>query len=227
VIYSLTMLCTKSEKNKFAETFVEQIEGAYDFYNGKTKNITGLVKENDSTVIIRLNKPNPMFLQFLASPAAVIYPKEAYNKYSTNFTTGVGPYYIKQFPENDKPMILCKNTRYFKIDKDGYCLPYIDTIKIYFNKTVREQLELLKSNIIDVVLNIDNESLTNFLEKNIQLFEGEKASFRVTNIGNFTSVQTQHIIKNNIENFKVNEFHLLDLRETKFLNKPNNTKPSI
>ncbi len=224
VIFSLTKLCTKDENNKFAETFVEQIEGASEFYNNKAKNISGLIKENDSTIVIKLNKPNPMFLQFLASPAAVVYPKEAYDKYSTKLTVGLGPFYIKQFPENDKPMFLCKNQRYFKMDNKGYCLPYIDTIIIYFNKTIREQLEMLVNGKIDAVFNIDNESLTSFLEKNIELFEREKAIFKVSNVGNFTSVQTQHILRKNIENLKINEFHQLDLRETKYLNKINDVQ---
>jgi len=215
VIYSLTKLCTKSEDNKFAEAFVEQIEGAKEYYEGKSNKITGIVKENDSTILIKLTKPNPMFLQFLASPAAVVYPKEAYEKYGKSLTVGVGPFYIKQFPENNKPMILCKNNLYFKKDIKGTCLPYLDTIKIYFQKSVREQLELIKDGKLDIVINVNEEVLSDFLEKNIKLFEGEKATLKLLPANTFTSVKLQHILKSNIENFFLNDFNHFDLRELK------------
>ncbi|MCX7862525.1 MAG: ABC transporter substrate-binding protein [Bacteroidales bacterium] len=216
IIYSLTLLCTKSENNQAAESFIDQIEGAKDFYENKAKTIKGIIKENDSTLLIKLTKPNPMFLHFLASSSAVIFPKEAFEKYSKNLTTGVGPFYIKQFAEANKPMILCKNQKYFKTDANGNCLPYLDTIKIYFNLPIHEQLAWIKEGKLDVVMNVDNETFTNFLEQNIQMFEGKNASLKALSGSNFTSVQTQHIVKNTIQNIKINDINQIDFRETKF-----------
>lgn len=216
VIYSLTMLCNKNEHNTSAETFIDQIEGAREYYEGKATIAKGLIKENDSTLLIRLTKPNPMFLQFLATPAAVIFPKEAYEEYATNFAVGVGPFYIKQFPDKDQPMILCKNQHYFKMDEKGNCLPYLDTIKIYFNVNLRQQLEMLKAGKLDIVMNVDNETFTNFLEQNIDLFQSKNAPFKAISGFNFASTQTQHIVKSNLENVKMNDIHQIDFRETKF-----------
>ncbi len=226
VIYSLTMLCNKNEHNTSAEIFIDQIDGAREYYEGKTPTVKGLIKENDSTLLIKLIKPNPMFLQFLATPAAVIFPKEAYEKYATNFTVGVGPFYIKQFPDKDTPMILCKNQRYFKMDEKGNCLPYLDTIKVYFNVNLHQQLEMLKNGKLDIVLNVDNETFTNFLEQNIDLFQRKDAPLKAISGFNITSSQVQHIMKSNLENVKINDMYQIDFRETKFNSDSLQTKNS-
>ncbi len=217
VIYCFTRLCKPDEKNKAAAIFIEQIVGAEEYANGKATSVSGIIRENDSTLVIRLKKPNPMFLQFLATPAAVIYPKEAVEKYGYSMAVGIGPFCVYQFPENDKPMILCKNGKYFKTDAQGNCIPYIDTVKIYFNKPLREQLDMLLAGKIDLVINIDNETLTGFLEKNVKLFEGKSALLKVIAGYNFTSIQTQHIVRKHFENIIINDANQIDFRELKVL----------
>lgn len=214
VIFSLTLLCSQIPENTSYSLLIDQIKGAKDFYNSKKVDgtIEGLIVENDSTIVIKLEKPNPMFLHFLANPAAAIVPKEAFDMYKTNLTTGIGPYKILTFPENDKPMVLIRNPHYFKYDNNGNCLPYIDTVKIYFIGSLKSQLDMLKSGQLDVVMNIDNETITSFLEENVKLFEGKKASFKAIPDQNQSR---QHIVRSNIENFILNEQGIFDLTEVK------------
>lgn len=217
VLYSLTTLCSQIPENTSYSLFVDQIKGAKNFYESKQTegNIEGLIVENDSTFIIKLEKPNSMFLHFLANPAASIFPKEAYEFYNTNFTVGIGPFMVHSFAENDKPMILIRNPHYFKFDDNGNCLPYLDTVKIYFIGSIRSQLDMLKKGQLDVVMNIDNETLTSFLEENIKLFEGDKAIFKVIADPNIDKTHRQHIIRSNIEGFLINEQGLFDLTKVK------------
>ncbi|MGQ9846205.1 MAG: ABC transporter substrate-binding protein [Bacteroidales bacterium] len=214
VIYSLTMLCSQIPENTSYSLLIDQIKGAKEFYNSKKVEgkIEGLIAENDSTVVIKLKKPNPMFLHFLSNPAAAIFPKEAFDMYKTNLTIGIGPYKILTFPENNKPMILIRNPHYFKHDNNGNCLPYIDTVKIYFIGSLKSQLDMLKSGQLDVVMNIDNETITSFLEENVKLFEGKNPSFKAILDQNQSR---QHIIRSNIENFILNEQGIFDLTEVK------------
>lgn len=214
VVYSLTMLCSQIPENTNFSLLVDQIKGAKKFFDSKntTGSIEGLIAENDSTVVIKLEKPNPMFLNFLANPAAAVFPKEAFETYKTSFTTGIGPFKIISFAENDKPMILIRNPHYFKLDAQGNCLPYIDTVKIYFVGSLKSQLDMLKNGQLDIVMNIDNETLTSFLEENVKLFEGEKALFKAISDQNQSR---QHIVRSNIDNFMLNEQGIFDLTEVK------------
>lgn len=214
VLFSLTMLCSQIPENTNYSLLIDQIKGAKEFYNNKktTGTVEGLIVENDSTFVIKLEKPNPMFLHFLANPAAAIIPKEAYEMYKTSFTTGIGPFKLISFAENDKPMILVRNPHYFKLDEKGNCLPNLDTVKIYFIGSLKSQLEMLKTGQLDVVMNIDNETLTSFLEENVKLFEGKKALFKAISDQNQSR---QHIVRSNVENFILNEQGIFDLTEVK------------
>ncbi|NSW45540.1 MAG: ABC transporter substrate-binding protein [Bacteroidales bacterium] len=214
VLFSLTRLCTQSPENKAYALLVEQVKGAKEFYDSKktTGNIEGFIVENDSTFVIKLTKPNPMFLHFLANPAASIIAKEAYEMYNTSLTNGIGPFMLHSFPENNKPLVLIRNPHYFKLDRKGNCLPYLDTVKIYFVGSMKAQLEMLKNGQLDVVLNIDNETFTSFLEENVKLFEGEKAVFKAIADQNQSR---QHIVNSKVENFILNEQGIFDLSEVK------------
>jgi len=214
VLFSLTRLCTQSPENNAYTLLVDQVKGAKEFYESKKTEgkIEGLIVENDSTFVIKLVKPNPMFLHFLANPAAAIIAKKAYETYHTSLTNGIGPYRLMSFPENDKPMVLVRNPHYFKQDNKGNCLPYLDTVKIYFVGSLKAQLEMLKAGQLDVVLNIDNETFTSFLEKNVKLFEGEKAVFKAIADQNQSR---QHIVSSKVENFVLNDQGIFDLTEVK------------
>ncbi len=224
VLYSFTMLCTKNDDNTAYGTFIDQIAGAKDFYENKASKISGLTIKNDSTFIIKLVKPNSMFLHFLASPMAVIFPKEAYDTYKTNFTVGIGPFYINHYPKNDEPMILCRNLHYFKQDDKGNCLPYLDTVKIYFVGSLKKQLEMLKNGQLDIVMNVDNETMTSFLDQNIKLFEGEQAPLKVITSNHEEANPVQHIIRSTIQNFNINSQNQFDITEVKILNDTTLTK---
>jgi len=217
VLYSLTMLCSQIPENTAYSLFVDQIKGAKAFYGSKKTegNIEGLVVENDSTFVIKLEKPNPMFLHFLANPTAAVFPKEAYDAYKTSMTVGIGPFEVVSFAEGEKPMILVRNPHYFKLDAKGNCLPYLDTVKIYFVGSLRAQLDMVKAGQLDVVMNIDNETLTSFLEENVKLFEGDKAVLKVIADPNMDETHRQHIIRSNMENFFLSDQGLFDLTEVK------------
>ncbi len=44
------------------------IQGADDYYNGKTKELTGVVAKDDYTLVIKLTKPATYFTKILAMP---------------------------------------------------------------------------------------------------------------------------------------------------------------
>lgn len=125
---------------------------------------------NDSTVVIRLNKSFPAFIQFLAMPYCyVVKPKES-EKWGKEFRShpcGTGPFYLKLWDEDSK-LIFRKNNSYFEKDNNGNQLPYLEAINIDFIKN--KQTAFLKflqgdydffngidGNIKDVLLNQDGQ----------------------------------------------------------------------
>src|SRR5699024_11266686 len=79
------------------------IEAMHDYYQGQRhvynsalrqlSGISGITVPSDSTVVFRLNHPDRDFLKKLATPRAVIYPKEAVGNDVESFKpVGSGPY---------------------------------------------------------------------------------------------------------------------------------------
>jgi len=89
-------------------------------------------KVDDYTVNISTDEVSAGFLLQLAGPYAVIqaeHLKGTDNK-STDFVVGTGPYMFSKY-EAGKEWQLVRNPNYFKKDKDGNQLPYLDGLSIY------------------------------------------------------------------------------------------------
>jgi peptide/nickel transport system substrate-binding protein len=94
-------------------------------------------KVNDFTVTITTKYPSPSLLINLAGAYAVIQPKhlaDVDNK-KTDFLIGTGPYMFKDYSP-DSYWELKKNPGYFKKDRNGNALPYLDGIKIFILKSI-------------------------------------------------------------------------------------------
>ena len=71
---------------------------------------------NDTTLVIRLDKPFPPFLGILTTQYCSVVPEEAVKKYGTDFRrhpVGTGPFRFAQWKEGVK-LVLRKNPNYFE-----------------------------------------------------------------------------------------------------------------
>ncbi|MCX7954897.1 MAG: ABC transporter substrate-binding protein [Bacteroidales bacterium] len=217
VYFSYKLLCTRSENNYYYDILFNEIEGVDVFEKNNFKGeISGIKIINDSTIVFKLKKPNPLFIYSIASPVFSIIPEKAYNVYKHSISIGGGPFYIKKFEDKSSPFVLVKNENFFLNDKQNNCLPFLDTIIIYTNVPINTQLEMLKNGKLDVILNIDDETLIEFMEKNIMLFEGENPPYKVLS-ANLTNANFpyKYIISSKVENFFINQQNLLSLLTTK------------
>jgi peptide/nickel transport system substrate-binding protein len=118
--------------------------GAWIFNNVADNGIKAI---NDSTLQINLRNPFPAFLGLLTMQYCSVIPKEAIEKYGTDFRrnpVGTGPFQFKYWKEGEK-LVLVKNPNYFEFDKAGSRLPYLDAVAITFiNDKQSEFLEFLK-----------------------------------------------------------------------------------
>jgi oligopeptide transport system substrate-binding protein len=141
--YCFERLCDPRTKTRGAWLFRDRVEGAADYINSIKENnlnvneITGIQAPNDSTLIIKLTKPFAPFLSILTMAYCFVYPKQAVEYYKENFgyhTVGTGPFKFAKW-EFDKELELARNDNYWKKNKEGKALVYLDGIKINFIKS--------------------------------------------------------------------------------------------
>lgn len=115
------------------------------------KEIPGIKAINDTTLEIDLDVKDPHFLQKLASPYAVVYPKEAMHfndKDLAQNPVGSGPFSVGAIENNDSLIVLTKNKNYWKKNEQGQKLPLLDRIKIVnINNETKLYQEFVTGNI--------------------------------------------------------------------------------
>lgn len=107
--------------------------GAWIF-NDKVDGKKAFLSPNDSTFIIKMNKPFPPFLSMLSAQYCSVVPYEVVDFYGKEFRThpiGTGPFKFKYWKEGEV-LVLLKNENYFEKDSDGVNLPYVDAVKASF-----------------------------------------------------------------------------------------------
>ncbi len=148
-------LSTKSDKNNAFWLFENLIKGAKEYYNDTlNKESFGIKAINDSVLEVQLIKPNTSFLQILTQPGCWIY-SEYFNE--QNLPLGTGPYILKK--HTDSESILIKNNYYWKKDKYGNNLPYINQIYTTFISDKIKELNMFKKGEIDVIYKLPLENI--------------------------------------------------------------------
>lgn len=95
------------------EPFFQEQRNLYNPNHRQLDGVSGIQAPNDSTVVIILNNADPDFLQKLATPLAVIYPKEAAGNDSNSFEPiGSGPFTFSR-QQNDSTHIFSKFDNYY------------------------------------------------------------------------------------------------------------------
>lgn len=111
---------------------VKTTPGAWVF--GNVSESTPFIAVNDTTLIIRLERPFPPFLGLLGMKYCSVIPKEAIENYGDDFRSnpvGTGPFKFHFWIENSR-LALHKNENYFQVDEAGEQLPYLDAVSVSF-----------------------------------------------------------------------------------------------
>jgi oligopeptide transport system substrate-binding protein len=112
-------------------SFFTVITGAQAYFDGKAKTISGITAPDDSTLIIKLDKPQQFFLKILAMPfLSAVDPKFAKQVGNATLDTtqamGTGPFELAT--NSQSQVVLKKNPNYWQKDADGNQLPYLDQV---------------------------------------------------------------------------------------------------
>jgi ABC-type transport system substrate-binding protein len=96
----------------FNSYFQEQHQ-VYNPEDRKLDGINGIQIPNDSTIVFQLTNKDPQFLQKMATPLAVVYPKEAVGKTVDSFSAvGTGPFAFSS-QSADSTLIFSKYQDYY------------------------------------------------------------------------------------------------------------------
>lgn len=130
--------------------------GAWIF-NNRVDSVNGFTAINDTTFQLKLLRPFQSILGILSMQYCSIIPKEAVEKYKTDFRrhpVGTGPFQFVAWEEG-QALILKKNSTYFEKDTDGNSLPYLDGIKVSFYDSKATEFLEFQQNRLDFIDDID------------------------------------------------------------------------
>lgn len=139
--------------------------GAWIF-NDKLESKDPFLAPNDSTFIVRLQKPFTPFLSMLTAQYCSVVPHEVADHYGKDFRShpvGTGPFKFKHWKEGEI-MVLLKNENYW--EKDGsHKLPYLDAIRATFIADKQTAfMEFIKKNL-DFFNSVDGSYRDDILTK--------------------------------------------------------------
>ncbi len=130
--------------------------GAWIF-NNRVDTLHPFVAINDSTFLLKLLKPFHPILGILSMQYCSVVPKEAVQKYGTDFRrhpVGSGPFSFVAWEEG-QALVLKKNAHYFEKDSSGYALPYLDGIKVSFYDSKATEFLEFRQQRLDFINDID------------------------------------------------------------------------
>ncbi|MBX2933124.1 MAG: ABC transporter substrate-binding protein [Ferruginibacter sp.] len=130
--------------------------GAWIF-NNRVDSINGFKAIDDTTFQLKLLRPFQSILGILSMQYCSIIPKEAVEKYTTDFRrhpVGTGPFQFVAWEEG-QALILKKNENYFEHDAAGNRLPYLDGIKVSFYDSKATEFLEFQQNRLDFIDDID------------------------------------------------------------------------
>ncbi len=138
--------------------------GAWIF-NGRVDSLRPFHAPDDTTFIIRLQRPFPPILGILGMMYCSVVPHEVVEALGPDFgrhPCGTGPFRFERWEEG-QGIILHRNPAYFEHDSAGFRLPYLDAVKITFlDNKAAEFLEFRQGRldfINDIDANIKDEVL--------------------------------------------------------------------
>ncbi len=130
--------------------------GAWIF-NNRVDSVNGFAAIDDTTFQLKLISPFQSILGILSMQYCSIIPKEAVEKYKTDFRrhpVGTGPFSFVAWEEG-QALILKKNENYFEKDAEGKRLPYLDGIKVSFYDSKATEFLEFQQNRLDFIDDID------------------------------------------------------------------------
>ena len=222
--YSLEQVC----RNRLAHDRgiphqMRNIEGAEAFLptakDNDSVNISGIAAPNDSVLVIKLKKPDDLFLHFLAGTNALVFAREAFNAYGVNGTAGSGPFRMKYPNIIGQQIVLSRIADYWETSDDNVQLPYLDSVVFSFITSPKKEIYLFEIGKANVVFDVAAAQITPFLESNIEKFESDPPVYIMTNTLNQDNDKRFNMLTANVKDLFINSQNYFDFTKV-YLQEP-------
>lgn len=156
VIYSWERALSPEIASDTALTYLGDIAGTHDFYEGKTEHVSGLKALNDLTLQVTIDAPKPYFLLKLTFPTAFIVDRENVEQGENwvHAPNGTSPYRIKEWRSNE--YILYEANQDFYLGAPA--IPYV-VVKLFSG----DELRLFETGKVDIA-NIGSYNVDRILD---------------------------------------------------------------
>lgn len=157
IVYSLSRIIDKQTASP----------GSWIF-NRKVDSLQPFRAIDDTTFQMRLIRPYIPILGILSMQYCSIVPKEAVEKYGSDFRrhpVGSGPFQFVAWEEG-QALVMKKNENYFEKDSAGNRLPYLDGIKVTFYDSKATEFLLFRQKQLEFINDIDASFKDEILTKN-------------------------------------------------------------
>ncbi len=177
VVASFERACKKTkegqESSAYLSIFSNQLLGATEFHQGKSKSIKGIQIKNNS-IVLQLVNPDPAYVEKLAQVNAAILSKKVLEANKEALLIGTGPFiYPSDVKESQKEIVLLKNSDYYLVDDKGNAMPYLDSIVFHIEAKKLEQLELFENGTLDIIASLPSSRISDMLEGHIKDFNSK------------------------------------------------------
>jgi ABC-type oligopeptide transport system substrate-binding subunit len=178
VIKSFEIGCTKDKKGEplsaYSMVCKSLVKGADDYYEGKAKNISGIVGKGNK-VTFHLEHSDHNFLYKLAQVNSHIISKKVADKGLLTDVIGTGPFQYGEEKGNEeqKSLLLKRNQDYYLKDKDGNALPYLDELEFIFQSRKMAQLDMFENRRIDLIKGLPTSQITKMMQGRLGDFNGK------------------------------------------------------
>ena len=123
---------TSTKMESWVQGFLGSVEGHKEFVAGTADEITGIVAEDERTLVLKLSQPDVTILGVLGIPPFYVLPKEEVERLGDKFAenpVGCGPYKLKSWDSGQSVLVFERNPDYIWVDD----LPYLDEVEYRWN----------------------------------------------------------------------------------------------
>jgi oligopeptide transport system substrate-binding protein len=211
VKFSFELLCTfRAENFHFGTVCKDRILGANEFYEASKNNqkieLKGFKIIDDHSFSIELLNSPHIFLEILSNPVASILNKDSYDEKLENCCLGAGPFILDEKNSSKTRYALYKNIHYYRMDKDGKAMPYIDSLIIDIVPTSEDALIGFQSGKYDLIMTVPGSQLKDIVEQNIREFKSSPPRYIIDQRPEMTSAYYLFNIKQKpFDNIKVRQ----------------------
>lgn len=163
VKFSFERLCHARTRSPGLWVFWGKLLGVEEFHAATAHGreplggLRGVRVVDDSTVELLLQRPFAPFLALLTLPYCWIVPEEAVRFYGEEFfrhPVGTGPFRLQEW-RMDVQLVLRRHEHYFKRDRRGVRLPYLDHVVVRFLRDSKTAFWEFRQGRLDMLTALD------------------------------------------------------------------------